>query len=153
MVFGKQSLGTSPGGLPDDGIAIRRCVSWAITIARLTKESNLVIFHSRSAGCGTGSWYTRYLCTNRLPDSWNNRTSTAIPEIFGLSACSQNLRVTVHAGNDVDTFSKSSVTESLFIIEMISALSDVTFPHCTPLDRAAPELAQAEMATHHMRLQ
>ena len=26
-IFGKQSLGTSPGAFPDDGIAIRRCVS------------------------------------------------------------------------------------------------------------------------------
>ena len=55
VVFGKQSLGTSPGGLPVDGIGMRRCVSWAITIARVTIESNFVILPSRSAGCGSGS--------------------------------------------------------------------------------------------------
>ena len=42
-VFGKQSTGTSPGGAPDDGTDIRRCVSWAMAMARPTNDSNLGI--------------------------------------------------------------------------------------------------------------
>ena len=110
-VFGKQSTGTSLGGAPDDGTDIRRCVSWAMAMARPTNGSNLGITPPRSAGCGRGPLYTRYLCTSRLPASWNNRASTAMPDTSGRSAICYNSRGTVHGGNDLDTFPMSRVTD------------------------------------------
>ena len=79
-------------------------------MARLANEINLVILPFRNAGWGQGSRYTRYLCTSRLPASWNNLTSTAIPDTSGLSAAFQKSRATVHAGN---ALSKSNVSEPL----------------------------------------
>ena len=89
-VFGKQSTGTSPGGAPEDGTDIRWCVSWAMAMARPTNDSNLGITPPQSAGCGTGSLSTRYLCTSRLPTSWNYRASTAMPDTSGRSAICHN---------------------------------------------------------------
>ena len=109
--LGKQSASTFPRGAPDDGIDIRSCVSWAMAISRSTTESNLGITPSRSARCGRGSLYTRYLCTSQLPASWNNRTSTAMPDTSGQSAIRHNSRGTVHGGNDLDTLPKSMVTD------------------------------------------
>ena len=80
-----------------------------MAMARPTNDSNLGITPPRSAGCGRGSLYTRYLCTSRLPASWNNRASTAMPDTSGRSAICHNSRGTVHGGNDLDTFPKSRV--------------------------------------------
>ena len=111
--FRKTVIRYFPGEAPDDGTDIRRCVSRAMVMARPTNDSNLATTPSRSAGCGSGSLYTRYLCTSRLPASWNNRASTAIPDTSGRSALSHKSRGTVHGGNDLDTFSKSRVADPL----------------------------------------
>ena len=122
-----------------------------MAMARPMNDSNLGITPPRSAGCGRGSLYTRYLCTSRLPASWNNRASTAMPDTSGRSAICHNSRGTVHGGNDIDTFLKSRVADPPCLsLKCSRHFFDGAFPYCAPLDWAAQELAQLKMATHHI---
>ena len=98
-----------------------------------------------------GSDYSSFLlCINRLPDSWNNRIATVTGNLR-LQCLFQEFMCNCPCWERPRHLLEFQCCQTtVFIIEVIPALSDGAFPHRAPLDWATPELAQAEMATHHM---